>query len=65
MTDKIRGSVAILVGLYALYQSYVLFRAHRVDWHLWLEIVAGIVLLCLGVWRLQRKSVDPTIAPMK
>jgi ABC-type nickel/cobalt efflux system permease component RcnA len=61
MGDKIRGAFAILVGAWALYQSYVLFQAHRVDWHLWLEIAAGLVLISLGVWRVQRQSEDSKV----
>ena len=60
MGDKVRGTLAILVGVFALYQSYVLFEAQRRDWHLWLELVAGVVLITLGVWRVRRKPVDPT-----
>jgi ABC-type nickel/cobalt efflux system permease component RcnA len=65
MTDKIRGTIAILVGAFALYQSYVLYQAHRRDWHLWLELVAGVVLIVLGGWRIQRKPVDPTAELLK
>jgi hypothetical protein len=65
MTDKIRGTIAILVGVFALYQSYALYQAHRRDWHLWLELVAGVVLIVLGVWRVQRKPVDPTAELLK
>ena len=65
MSDKIRGFIAILVGVFALYQSYSLYRAHRVDWHLWLELAAGVVLIALGLWRIRRSQADPTAELMK
>ena len=65
MTDKIRGVIAILVGVFALYQSYSLYKTGRQDWHLWLELVAGFVLLGLGIWRFQRKPKDPTAELLK
>jgi hypothetical protein len=40
MGDKIRGTIAIVVGVFALWQSYVLYRAGRVDWHTWVEVAA-------------------------
>ena len=58
MGDKIRGAIAILVGVFALCQSYVLYQAQRRDWRLWLEIVAGLVLIVLGVWRYRRSMAD-------
>ncbi len=60
MSDKIRGTIAILVGVFALVQAYLLFRAGRTDWHLWLEIVAGSLLIVIGVWRLLRHPDDPS-----
>lgn len=65
MTDKIRGAIAILVGSFALYQSYMLYRAGRVDWHLWLEVIAGAVLIVIGIWRVRRKPFDPTAELLK
>ncbi len=65
MSDKIRGAIAILVGVFALYQSYALYRARRLDWHLWLELAAGVVLIALGIWRIRRATVDPTAELMK
>jgi ABC-type nickel/cobalt efflux system permease component RcnA len=65
MTDKIRGTIAILVGIFALYQAYVLYQKNPQDWHMWLEAAAGLLLICLGTWRLQRKAVDPTDALLK
>ena len=65
MTDKIRGTIALLVGVFALYESYVLYRAHRVDWHLWLELAAGTILIVIGIWRIRRKPFDPTAELLK
>jgi ABC-type nickel/cobalt efflux system permease component RcnA len=65
MSDKIRGAIAILVGVFALYESFVLYRAHRLDWHLWLELAAGLVLIFLGSWRIRRSMTDPTEELMK
>jgi len=65
MSDKIRGAIAILVGVFALYQSYVLYRARRLDWHLWVELAAGVVLIALGIWRIRRAQVDPTAELME
>jgi uncharacterized membrane protein len=65
MSDKIRGAIAIAVGLFAFYQGYQLYRAHRLDWHLWLDLVAGALLIVVGSWRIRRATVDPTAELMK
>jgi uncharacterized membrane protein HdeD (DUF308 family) len=65
VSDKIRGAIAILVGVFALYQSFVLYQAQRRDWHLWLELAAGVVLILLGTWRIRRKPADPTAELLK
>jgi uncharacterized membrane protein YfcA len=65
MTDKIRGTIALLVGVFALYESYVLYRAGRVDWRLWLELLAGTILIVIGIWRIRRKPFDPTAELLK
>jgi uncharacterized membrane protein HdeD (DUF308 family) len=65
MGDKIRGALAIFVGAFALCQSFMLYQAHRRDWHLWVELVAGIVMIVLGTWRVRRKPVDPTAELLK
>jgi uncharacterized membrane protein YfcA len=65
MGDKIRGAIAILVGVFALFQSYSLYRQHRLDWHLWLELAAGAVLIVLGTLRIRRTQTDPTAELMK
>jgi hypothetical protein len=65
MSDKIRGTIALLVGVFALYQGYQLYKVGRTDWHVWLEVAAGVVLIALGIWRLQRKQVDPTAELLK
>jgi ABC-type nickel/cobalt efflux system permease component RcnA len=60
MSDKVRGAIALLVGLFALYQSYVLYTAGRRDWHMGLELAAGVLLILIGIWRVQRKPFDAT-----
>jgi uncharacterized membrane protein HdeD (DUF308 family) len=65
MGDKIRGTIAILVGVFAIYQSFVLYQTLRRDWHMWLELAAGVVLVLLGTWRIRRKPVDPTAELLK
>ncbi|WP_263350142.1 hypothetical protein [Acidicapsa acidisoli] len=65
MGDKVRGAIAILVGAFALCQSYMLYKGFRRDWHLWLELAAGAVLIVLGTWRIRRKPDDPTEALLK
>ena len=65
MTDKIRGTIALLVGVFALYESYVLYCAGRVDWRLWLELLAGTILIVIGIWRVRRKPFDPTAELLK
>jgi len=65
MGDKIRGTIAILVGLFALYESYALYRAGRVDWHLWLELIAGLILVMIGIWRVRRRPFDPNSELLK
>ncbi len=65
MSDKIRGIIAILVGAFALYQGFALYRGGKIDWHLWLEVVAGVLLIVIGVWRMMRKPFDPTNDLMK
>jgi ABC-type nickel/cobalt efflux system permease component RcnA len=65
MSDKIRGVLAVLVGVFALFQSYQLYTAHKLDWHLWLELGAGVFLIVIGIWRFQRKQVDPTAELLK
>lgn len=65
MSDKIRGVIAILVGGFALVQAYGLYKGGRVDWHLWLELSAGLLLIVIGVWRVLRKPFDPTSEILK
>jgi putative Mn2+ efflux pump MntP len=52
MSDKVRGTIAIVVGLLALYQSYTRYQAHLRDWHIWAELVGGVVIIALGIWRI-------------
>jgi len=32
---------------------------------MWLELVAGVVLILLGIWRIRRKPADPTAELLK
>jgi len=59
MSDKVRGTIAIVVGIFAFFQGAQLYRAGQRDWHLWLELTAGVLLILLGAWRVQRKNADP------
>jgi hypothetical protein len=65
MGDKIRGSIAILFGGFGICQGLLHFQAQRGNWHMWVELVAGLVLIGLGVWRIRRKQVDPTAELLK
>jgi ABC-type nickel/cobalt efflux system permease component RcnA len=65
MGDKVRGVIAIAVGFFALWQSYVYYQRRGVDWHLWFEAVAGALLICIGVWRFRRKPADLTSELLK
>jgi ABC-type nickel/cobalt efflux system permease component RcnA len=65
MGDKIRGTIAIVVGVFALWQSYVLYTAGRVDWHMWVEVAAGLVLIIIGIWRVRRKAEDAAAELLK
>jgi ABC-type nickel/cobalt efflux system permease component RcnA len=60
MGDKVRGTIAIVVGVFALWQSYESYEAHRVDGRMWLEVVAGLLLIGIGIWRFRRKPEDLT-----
>jgi hypothetical protein len=65
MGDKIRGTIAIVVGVFALWQSYVLYRAGRVDWHTWVEVAAGLILIAIGIWRVRRRAEDAAAELLK
>jgi ABC-type nickel/cobalt efflux system permease component RcnA len=65
MADKIRGIIAVLVGLFAVYQGYQMYHHGLRDWHLWVESLAGAVLIALGIWRLLRKPFDPASELLK
>jgi hypothetical protein len=60
MGDKIRGTIAILVGLFAILQGGLRVHAGDMRWQVLLEVAAGLVLFGLGTWRIRRKPVDPT-----
>lgn len=65
MSDKIRGAIAILVGVFAVIESYRLYSHGVRNTQMWLELVAGVVLILLGIWRIRRKPADPTAELLK
>ena len=65
MGDKIRGTIAILVGAFGLFRSYQLFHLGARGWTPWLLILAGVVLLVMGFSRLRRKPRDPATELLK
>ena len=58
MGDKVRGAIAIVVGVFALWRSYESFAAQQMDWRMWLEVAAGLLLIGIGIWRILRKPED-------
>ncbi len=54
MNDKLRGILAILVGVFALYEGWKLYQIRPGHWQTWMELILGPVLIVLGIWRLQR-----------
>ncbi|MFC5861299.1 hypothetical protein ACFPT7_03245 [Acidicapsa dinghuensis] len=58
MSDKIRGALAIFVGAFGLFRSYQLWHAGVRGWNPPLLLLAGLVLIVLGSWRLRKKRVD-------
>jgi uncharacterized membrane protein len=62
MAGRIRNFFAIFAGSLGLLQSYLLYKGHRRDWHLWGELAASVLLLGMGLWRLLHKAADPTAA---
>ena len=65
MGDKVRGAIAILVGAFALVQSYRLYQGGVRNGRLWLELAAGAVLIVLGTWRIRRRPDDPAAELLK
>lgn len=58
MGDKVRGSIAIVVGVFALWQSYEYYVKRGMDWRMWFEVIAGVLLIGIGIWRIRRKPAD-------
>jgi uncharacterized membrane protein len=65
MSDKIRGSIAILVGLFGLFRSYQLWHAGARGSSPWLLLTAGVVLILMGAWRIRHRPADPTAELLK
>jgi len=51
MNDKVRGGIAIAVGLFALYQGEQLWQMHPGIKQSYFEFALGAVAVGLGVWR--------------
>ena len=59
MGDKIWGTVSILVGAFGLFRSYQLFEYGPRGWTPWLLILAGLVLIVMGIRRFRRRPAEP------
>ncbi len=59
MSDKIRGVLAVLVGAFGLFRGYQLWHAGMRGVNPPLLLLAGVVLVGLGIWRLRKKQIDP------
>ncbi|HEX4320513.1 MAG TPA: hypothetical protein VHZ52_06400 [Acidobacteriaceae bacterium] len=58
MGNRIRGTIAILVGAFGLFRSYQLFHRGMPGWTPWLMLAAGVVLILLGALRLRPERGD-------
>ena len=56
MSDTIRGVLAIVVGIFGIGRSYQLWHAGIRGWNPPLLVLAGLVLISLGGWRLRRRK---------
>jgi len=56
MNDKVRGTIAIVVGLFAIYQGFVLFEKKGNIPQTWMEFGLGTLAIALGIWRVQRNA---------
>ena len=65
MGDKIRGGLAILVGVFGFFRSYQLFHQGMRGWTPWLMLIAGVILVLLGSLRIRRKPEDPAAELLK
>jgi hypothetical protein len=65
MGDKIRGTIAILVGAFGLFRSYQIFEDGIRGWTPWLMLAAGMILILQGGLRLRHRPADPVIELMK
>ena len=59
MGDKVRGTIAILAGVFALVRGAMGFMHGEGPWKTWGLLVAGLVVIGLGVWRFRRRPDDP------
>ena len=65
MGDKVRGTIAILAGVFAIVRGSMGFHAGEGPWKTWGLLVAGAVVMALGVWRIRRKPEDPAAQLLK
>jgi len=59
MGDKIWGTVSILVGAFGLFRSYQLLEHGTGGWTPRLLILAGLVLIVMGIRRFRRRPAEP------
>ena len=59
MSLKLRAVFAILVGIFGLIRAFQLWHAGAHGWPPRLLLLAGLVLLGMGLFRLLRKPADP------
>jgi len=58
MSDKIQGTIALLVGIFAIGQGYWRHHLGIFGWQPWGEVAAGVILILLSIWWLRRKPSD-------
>jgi hypothetical protein len=62
MNDKVRGGISMAVGLFAVFEGFVLWQKHPGITQSYLEFGLGMLAIALGVWRYNYKPrVDPRI----
>jgi len=51
MNDKVRGVISMLVGFFAIFEGFVLYRKHPGIPQSYVEFGLGALVIALGVWR--------------
>jgi hypothetical protein len=59
MGKKIWGAISALMGAFGLFRSYQLFHQGASEGKPWLLLLAGLVLIAMGVLQIRRKPTDP------